>query len=347
MKTRFIVAILACLLLVGLLAGCVDKGTPKYIAGDIIAEKPTADTFLVILDYNQNTDEYKTNYIFKDAGEWRYLVETKHESWENRRDKEDIYPVKIDHVDLATVMSWDEHLKEMGYGVSATPTTKPKYSPEKVSTTPTPKYIAGDIIAREENKDIAWVILDYNQKNDEYQKNFIFKDAGEWRHLAETKEESWEDRAYTENIRPLKIGHVDLATVMSWDEYWNEGDYEEVLAIPTPSPTPKVTPKPTLTPIPTPKPTQKSGITGIKIIYSGKWSGSYGDLSGMKSIEGSGSKTISMPDANMIISAAIQKQDDSNRKLTLQILKNGKVMEESDTTAAYGVVSAAHTISAF
>ena len=127
-------------------AGCVDDGTPKYIPGDIIAEKPTADTFLVILDYNQNTDEYKTNYISKVAGEWRYLVETKHESWENRRDREDLYPVKIGHVDLTNIMSWDEHLKEMGYGgVSVTPSLKqvpkltPKLTPKPTSTfTPTP-----------------------------------------------------------------------------------------------------------------------------------------------------------------------------------------------------------------
>jgi len=140
MKRRTILGIFAVMVVIlALIAtGCVDDGTPKYIPGDIIAEKPTADTFLVILDYNQNTDEYKTNYISKVAGEWRRLSETKHESWDDRRDKEDLYPVKIDHVDLTTVMSWDEYFKEGGYGgVSAT--SSPKSTPKQTSTfTPTP-----------------------------------------------------------------------------------------------------------------------------------------------------------------------------------------------------------------
>ena len=236
MKTRLIVAILACLLVVGLLAGCVDEGKPKYILGDIIAEKQTSDTFTVILDYNQNTDEYKTNYISKVAGEWRYLVETKHESWDDRRDREDLYPVKIDH--------------------------------------------------------------------------------------------------------------VDLTTVMSWDEYWKEGSYEEVSTTPSPKPTPKLTPKPTSTPTPTLAPT-KTVTTGIIIDYSGKWSGSYGDLTTSKSIEGTGTKTIAMNNPEMCISASIQKKDDSNNKMTVKILKNGKVLEEESTTAAYGVAVVSSFLNGF
>jgi hypothetical protein len=236
--------------------GCVDEGKPKYIPGDIIAEKPTIkDTLLVILDYNQNTDEYKTSFISKDAEEWTNLAPTKHEKWDDREIIETVYPVKIDHVDLTTIMSWDEYGKERGYEeVSATPTTKPKYIP-------------GDIMASKQTGSIFGdIILEYNPKTEEYLTTLIYKAEGEWRHFSITESKNWYDEDAIEILFPFKIDHVDLTTVMSWDEY-----YEGISA--------------------TQKTTQKSGITGIKIIYSGKWSGSYGDISGMKSIEGSGSKT--------------------------------------------------------
>ena len=61
MKKQAIHAIFAVMLVILALiaAGCVDDGTQKYIPGDIIAEKQTSDTFIVIIDYNQNTDDEK------------------------------------------------------------------------------------------------------------------------------------------------------------------------------------------------------------------------------------------------------------------------------------------------
>lgn len=82
----------------------------------------------------------------------------------------------------------------------------------------------------------------------------------------------------------------------------------------------------------------------IKVIYDGGWSGSYGDLGSTKSVDGSGTKVITIPEAEMIVSATFQKQDGSSKKLTVQIIKGDKVVEEEDTTAAYGVVSVSHTL---
>jgi hypothetical protein len=210
----------------------------------------------------------------------------------------------------------------------------------------TPKYIPGDIIAEKPTADTFLVILDYNQNTDEYKTNYISKVAGEWRHLAEAEYATWGDCDYIEVHYPLKIDHVDLTTIMSWDEYSKAVGYEEVSATPTPKPTPKLTPKPTSAPTPEPTPT-KTGITGIIIDYSGKWSGSYGDLTSSKSIEGSGTKTIAMNNPEMCISASIQKKDDSNNKMTVKILKNGKVLEEESTAAAYGVVSVSSFLNGF
>lgn len=167
MKTKLIVATLACLLIVALLAGCVEEGTPKYIPGDIIAEKQTSDTFIVILDYNQNTDKYKTNYISKVAGEWQHLAETKHESWGDIDVIKGSYPVKIDHVDLTTVISWDEHLEEhRSEEVSATPSPKhvPKLTPKQTSTfTPTPVIAPGPkptpVITYQNSEYADWAII--------------------------------------------------------------------------------------------------------------------------------------------------------------------------------------------
>jgi len=82
----------------------------------------------------------------------------------------------------------------------------------------------------------------------------------------------------------------------------------------------------------------------VKIIYSGEWSGAAGDTSSMNSISGSGEKTIDMDDDAMIISANAQKQDSSSDTLTIQILKDGKVVEESSTDAEYGVAQVSATL---
>ena len=87
-------------------------------------------------------------------------------------------------------------------------------------------------------------------------------------------------------------------------------------------------------------------ITGkqVKIIYDGEWSGAAGDVSSINSISGSGDETIDMPDDASLISVNAQKKDGSSNELTIQILKDGKVVKESSTTAEYGVAQVSASV---
>lgn len=87
-------------------------------------------------------------------------------------------------------------------------------------------------------------------------------------------------------------------------------------------------------------------ITGkqVKIIYDGEWSGAAGDVSSINSISGSGDETIDMPDDASLISANAQKKDGSSNELIIQILKDGKVVKESSTTAEYGVAQVSASV---
>lgn len=76
----------------------------------------------------------------------------------------------------------------------------------------------------------------------------------------------------------------------------------------------------------------------VKIIYDGSWSGAAGSTDSMNSYDGTGNKTIDLGEVSYdIVSANAQKQDGSSEKLTIQILKDGEVVKEGSTTAAYGV----------
>ncbi|KZX10698.1 hypothetical protein [Methanobrevibacter curvatus] len=76
----------------------------------------------------------------------------------------------------------------------------------------------------------------------------------------------------------------------------------------------------------------------IKIIYDGEWTSVAGGIDSSNSYDGNGNKTIDLADVSGdIVSANAQKQDGSSSKLTIQILKDGKVIKEGSTTAAYGV----------
>lgn len=56
------------------------------------------------------------------------------------------------------------------------------------------------------------------------------------------------------------------------------------------------------------------------------------------SIDGRRNKLIPIEGDPWIVTAVIQKQSESG-KLKVQILKDGEVKKESETSAAYGVVS--------
>jgi len=73
----------------------------------------------------------------------------------------------------------------------------------------------------------------------------------------------------------------------------------------------------------------------IKIIYGGEWQGSIGDATGSKSIEGFGSRSYEID--GIFPTVVIQKMEDNNNILTVQILKNGTLLKEESTSASYGV----------
>lgn len=82
------------------------------------------------------------------------------------------------------------------------------------------------------------------------------------------------------------------------------------------------------------------GLTGFRISGSGCWSGAFGNLGSTRSIDGCGSRDISFS-CDGVLSGVAQKDDDGGWTLSLQVLSNGRVIESSSTSAAYGVASAA------
>lgn len=82
----------------------------------------------------------------------------------------------------------------------------------------------------------------------------------------------------------------------------------------------------------------------IHIIYDGDWQGAMGSGSSTKTISGTGETTLDVDDPDFVVSANAQKMDSGSGKLTIQILKDGKVIEETDTDSEYGVASVSATI---
>jgi hypothetical protein len=78
----------------------------------------------------------------------------------------------------------------------------------------------------------------------------------------------------------------------------------------------------------------------VKISYSGSWSGAIMDDDGSRSIEGYGTESYSV--SGGIVSATAQKMD-SYGTITIQILADGKVVEQQSSSASYGVVSVSHS----
>ena len=88
---------------------------------------------------------------------------------------------------------------------------------------------------------------------------------------------------------------------------------------------------------------QAKGVQ-IHIIYDGDWQGAMGSGSSTKTISGTGETTLDVDDPDFVVSANAQKMDGGSGKLTIQILKDGKVIEETDTDSEYGVASVSATI---
>lgn len=81
----------------------------------------------------------------------------------------------------------------------------------------------------------------------------------------------------------------------------------------------------------------ESSTLQVKVSYEGEWSGTVGTGDSTRSVDGSGTETIDIESDSLIVSANAQKQDDSSRELTVQIIENGEVIAEQSTSAGYGV----------
>lgn len=80
----------------------------------------------------------------------------------------------------------------------------------------------------------------------------------------------------------------------------------------------------------------------LRIICPGKWEGSYSTGYGRSNrhdIDGKGNKFFPLDYLrDNYISARIQKKDDTNKPLTVEILRRGTVVKTESTTAAYGEI---------
>ena len=88
-----------------------------------------------------------------------------------------------------------------------------------------------------------------------------------------------------------------------------------------------------------------SAATGVqvRVNYDGQWSGSILDGEGTsQSFDGTGPETIDVEgDSWNMISTTFQKSDSGSGKMTVEMIKDGKVAKSGSTTAQYGVVSVA------
>ncbi|MFC4550293.1 MULTISPECIES: hypothetical protein [Halorussus] len=80
------------------------------------------------------------------------------------------------------------------------------------------------------------------------------------------------------------------------------------------------------------------GTFAVKVVYDGEWQGSISADGSSKSIQGTGPKTVEVKGNPSIISANAQKKDKgAGKDLTVKILRDGEILEESSTEAEYGL----------
>ena len=78
----------------------------------------------------------------------------------------------------------------------------------------------------------------------------------------------------------------------------------------------------------------------VNIIYEGSWEGQIGLLGQESSVYGKGNELKFLNAAPWDnVTAFVQKTDDTDKKLTIQLLKNNVVIKENSTTSPNGKVS--------
>ena len=80
----------------------------------------------------------------------------------------------------------------------------------------------------------------------------------------------------------------------------------------------------------------KNAVFRVRTDSSSCWTGFFGDASR----EGCGSGDYSVTSSISIFAGSVQKQSDDGMPLTLQLVVDNKIVNESTTTAAYGIATA-------
>ena len=76
----------------------------------------------------------------------------------------------------------------------------------------------------------------------------------------------------------------------------------------------------------------------VSIKYDGEWDGHIATSNGSFSIDGTGDWYTTLHDVDRG-SVIVSKCDDSNKRLTLKLYTNNKLIFEGSTTAKFGVVT--------
>jgi hypothetical protein len=86
----------------------------------------------------------------------------------------------------------------------------------------------------------------------------------------------------------------------------------------------------------------------VRVQYTGDWQGAVSitgaGSSQTESVSGTGTEVIEITGGVDIVSANAQKQDGGSQRLTIQILQDGDVIAEADTTSEYGVAQVSETV---
>jgi hypothetical protein len=72
--------------------------------------------------------------------------------------------------------------------------------------------------------------------------------------------------------------------------------------------------------------------------YEGSFSGTAGVSGRFRDIAGTGNHIYQLPIKDEIVSATIQKQDNTGRQLTIEIYNEGKLIKSGSVTAPLGTV---------
>jgi len=76
----------------------------------------------------------------------------------------------------------------------------------------------------------------------------------------------------------------------------------------------------------------------IHILYDGEYTGTYGIAGSVSSVADKGEKLLQVPTSDGIVVASIQKVDGSSDKLTVEVFKDGEIVQQRSTVAPKGIV---------